>query len=355
MITGTINNQASNIDLPLKGKIAVTGATGLVGSHLIAELIRCGYKYFTIPVRSESSLSKLYDVLKREEVDIKDITLDVHETSLTNPIRLKNIFKNVQTVFHCAAMVAIGGMDENSLIKTNTGITSHVVNACLECDVDKLIHVSSIATINSSHYKDAPADESYSMTALPTGSGYAISKLMSENEVIRGAALGLKTIMVNPAPVLGIGGSQNGSASIIPLLSKQISVYTKGVTCFVDVKDVAKAMVMLAESGKGIGEKFILSAQNISYYDLISMANEITGHKPPRYSLGYVILRIASYADNIIAKLSGRRPLLTKEMARILNSKNYYSGDKIKKTINFDYTPLKETILRLISQQQEQS
>lgn len=331
-------------------KTAVTGATGLVGSHLVAELIRCGYRHLILPVRNMSSLAKLYATLEREGLCTDGVTLEVFETSLTNPVRLKRVFEGARQVFNCAAMVAIGGMDENTLAEINTSITAHVVNAALECGAGKLIHVSSIATINSSNNENEPADESDAATTLPVTSGYAASKFMSEHEVMRGEFLGLKTVTVNPATILGIGNPKESSGAIIPLLSKGTPFYTGGITPFVDVKDVAKAMVMLAEDEMAAGQKFILAAQNVSYRQLIGMANRITGHRPPYIKLTGGILSTAAFADKAVAGLCRRRPLLTQEMAKILSSKIYYSGEKIKKTLNFDYTPLEETITRLITQ-----
>lgn len=332
------------------GKIVITGATGLVGSHLTAELVRNGCRKLTLPVRSMRSLPKLYDTLNREGVAIDDVELETVETSLMNPVMLKRVFKGADMVFHCAAAVAIGGMDDKTLIDINAGITSHVVNAALECGIGKLIYVSSIATITASHEEGRCADELSVMDNFTGKSGYTVSKLLAEYEVKRGRIQGLKTIVVNPATILGAGDYKSGSSAVVPLLSRGLPFYTEGVTAFVDVKDVAKALVMLSVSEKAVGGEFILSAGNFSYRELMDTASRISGKRPPRYRLGRKVLSAASGTDKMIASITRRRQLMTKEMADILLRKYYYAGDKIKKTINFDYTSLEDTLRRLIMQ-----
>lgn len=329
-------------------KIVVTGATGLVGSHLVAELMRSGYRKITLPMRNRKRMAQLHKTLSREGIDVSSAEFSVGETTLNNPRYLADMFKNADIVFNCAAMVAIGGVNPEDLIRTNVEITQHVVDAALKCNVRKLVHVSSISALGTPLEGEKYVDEETAMETLAGANPYGKSKFLSENEVMRGAYLGLESVIVNPATILGSGDWEGGSSVIIPVLARGLKVYTEGVTAWVDVKDVAKAMVLLANCDKAVNQKFILAADNISYKELITMSNAVIGRKPPTINIGSRLVGAASKLEKMIAKISKHDQLITDEIAEILLSEKYYCGDKIKKTIDFEYTPLEETIERVI-------
>src|SRR5688572_19816541 len=98
--------------------ILVTGGTGLVGSHLITELIKQGK-----PVRALYR-SKIPDIKHKEEVEwIQGDILDV--------IILAEAMQGVSEVHHCAAIVSFHKDEKDRMFHTNVEGTANVVNACL--------------------------------------------------------------------------------------------------------------------------------------------------------------------------------------------------------------------------------
>ena len=331
-------------------KIAVTGATGMVGSHLVAELVARGCRDITLPVRNASRIGRMTATLDREGVDYSSVRFNIIETELTNPVELKAAFEGIDTVFNCAAAVSLGAMDEETLIDGNIQIARHVVNACLGACVGKLVHVSSIAALGEAPEGAKYIDETMvpeSLDGMPT---YYIGKLLSENEVMRGIACGLKAVVVNPALILGAGDWCTGSAAMVPYMTKGVPFYTDGVTGMVDVRDVVRAMVELAVCEAAVGQRYILCGANISYREFLSLAAGASGKKSPRIEARRFLLGAAWRGAWVWGKLTGTRLLFTRDLAQVLQKKTYYSTEKIKNTLNFEFTPIGETIDRIVKQ-----
>ena len=122
----------------LKGmQVAVTGATGMLGSELIRQLLPYG-PHIRLVVRNAGRLAALYGYLGATP------PFRIVETSLTNPVELAEALKGVDIVFNCAARVSFRFDEVEEIIRVNTGIAHHVVNACLEVGTGKLVHVSSM-------------------------------------------------------------------------------------------------------------------------------------------------------------------------------------------------------------------
>ena len=322
----------------------------MVGSHLVAELVQRGFEDITLTVRDAGRVGRVIATLDREGVDHSGVRLNIVEVEFTNPVELKAAFEGIDTVFNCAAAVSLGAMDENRLIDGNIQIARHVVNACLDAGVGKLIHVSSIAALGEAPEGTECIDETMVPESLADMSAYYAGKLLSEYEVWRGVACGLRAVVVNPALILGAGDWHTGSTAMVPLMAAGVPFYTNGSTGMVDVKDVARAMADLAECDKAVGERFIVCGANISYKDFLTLSAGTAVKKPPRISAGRFMLGMAWRAAWLWGKLTGKTLLFTRDLAQVLQKKTCYSTEKLKNTIGFEFTPIGQTIDRIVKQ-----
>ena len=251
-------------------RIAVTGATGMLGSHLVAELLRAGYTDITLPVRDAARIAVTEAALRRLGVHAPEGALKIIETPLTDPVRLDEKVRDIDTVFNCAARIMSGDMTTEQLIANNVAIARSVTNWCLTTGVRKLIHVSSISALGNPTGPGLPVTEECDPESVTDYAAYGQSKYYSEQEVRRGAAAGLPTVIVSPGVILGEGDTtSNNSAALIPAISCGQPFYTEGLMSYVDVRDVARAMVLLDAAPQAVGERFILSAGDLSYRELI--------------------------------------------------------------------------------------
>lgn len=317
--------------------IVVIGGTGFLGSRLLKALIDAGEKDITCTHRLRLLKYVPQQIAKHIEWQPADV-LDVYS--------LDEIIQQADVVFHCAGMVSFYPGDRNKLYKVNVEGTANVVNSCLRHSVKKLIYVSSVASLGRKPNSQS-IDENHQWQESKNNTEYAKSKHAAEMEVWRGMAEGLNSIIVNPSILLGPSKSwDEGSPLLIKNIYEGFSWYTEGVNGFVDVDDVARAMIALMNSDIS-SERFILNGDNWSYQRLFSTIKHYLRtdtklkYAPPWMS--QCIWRI----EKIREYFTNKKPRVTKETAHTANLKVFYDNNKIKQALpGFDFTPLEKTIER---------
>ena len=212
----------------------VTGGTGLVGSHLIKALLHEDKKVKalyrkTIPQFEGSS----------KVIWVQGDVLDVFD--------LDKAMEEVEHVYHCAAVVSFHESSKHEMFKINVDGTANVVNACIDNSVKKLCYVSSVAALGKVP-EGHEIDETSEWNNDKSNSNYSKSKHFAEMEVWRGIGEGLNAVIVNPSIILGAGDWSKGSSGIFKTAYDEFPWYTEGVTGFVDVEDVVRAMIGLMNS-----------------------------------------------------------------------------------------------------------
>ncbi len=129
-------------------------------------------------------------------------------------------------------------------------------------------------------------------------------------------------------------------------VNKGLKFYTEGVTGYVDVKDVVKALVLLQNSSC-TNDQFILVGENCSYRHLLSQIAHQLGQKPPKKAISKKVLLLFASLDALINKLFRTRRKLLKATVRSLYNERSYEGTKIMQELDFNYKPLEKTIERI--------
>jgi nucleoside-diphosphate-sugar epimerase len=324
--------------------IFVTGATGLVGSHLMLELLRSGQAVRAIrrPSGDTGMLKKVFHLYSDEPEELFS-RIEWIEGDITDIFALEDGMEGVDAVYHCAALVSFLPEDRNRLMQINTVGTANVVNAALEKKVRKLCHVSSIAALGRPENMADVIDENLVWKTSRHNSVYAISKYGAEREVWRGTAEGLDAVIVNPSIILGVAGPTQGSSRIFNTVWKGLKFYPPGKNGFVDVRDVARAMVLLMKSDIN-NERFILSAENLEYIRLFEMMASAMGKQAPTVKVSPLLSGLAWRVEKVRSMITGVKPLITPETAHTAVQRYEYSGEKIKNALGFAFTPLEETV-----------
>ena len=160
---------------------------------------------------------------------------------------------------------------------------------------------------------------------------------------------------VNPSIILGAGNWNDGSTKIFKTAYDEFPWYSEGVTGFVDVNDVANAIIRLMESNIS-GEKFILNAANKPYKEVFTLIANAFSKKPPHKKVSRLMAGIVWRADAIKSMFTGSQPLLTKETAEAAQSIILYDNSKLKKHLpSFNYTPFEDSIYRICSELKEKN
>ena len=317
-----------------------------MGSHLTAELLREGCSVRLI-VRNAGKTDLLKATLRRMGMADRYDRIEFRQTALNNPHTLREAVRGTQVLFHCAAQVSFDPERADDIVSSNTEITTHIVNSCLECGVGLLVHCSSIATLGEPRHEGEPVTESCTLDNPVGKSAYAISKIYAENIVRRGIAQGLKAVIVNPAIVIGEGNWTSGSSLLIAFGARGGFFYTRGVKSYVDVRDVARALVLRAQRPETAGSRFILSADSLSFRDFFGIVARAAGRPAPSIPIGKPALRMASKLDERISRMTGREYLLSPSVVENASSRSRHCGELISRTTGFRYTPLHETLKRV--------
>lgn len=330
--------------------VFVTGCTGLVGSHLVAEFVKRqmtngeSQQTFSIKLlcRKNSDLSLLNRVLKRYGFNDIPNSIEFVYGDVTDYDIIEDAMKDVDEVYHCAAVVSFDPSDRKNIMTINVEGTKNMVNAALHCGVKKFCHVSSIAALGRA-LEGESIDEESPWTQSKNNSVYSISKHEAEMEVWRGIAEGLNATIVNPSLILGAGRWNTSSCELFTTIAKGFPFYTTGVNGFVDVKDVVRAMMTLMENNK-FGQRYCLNGALISYQELFNLMAENFGVRAPHIKVGKTLSEIAWRLFWIMGKIQGKKPLITKETARTATRIYSYSSAKIIKELNFQFTPIDKSI-----------
>jgi len=249
----------------------------------------------------------------------------------------------IDAVIHAAAKVSFQAADRSEMFRINIEGTANVVNLALEAGITKVLYVSSVAALGRTKNGDTVTEEKkWEESAMNTN--YALSKYHAEMEVWRGMGEGLNVTVVNPSTILGYGDWNSSSCAIFKNVYNEFPWYTSGVNGFVDVEDVARAIVLLLET-ESSGERYILNGENWTFQELFNQIARGFNKKLPYRRATPLLAEIAWRFEKVKTLFTGKTSLLTRESARISQTKTYFNTSKIKtKLPEFSFTPLSESI-----------
>jgi nucleoside-diphosphate-sugar epimerase len=324
--------------------VLVTGATGLVGSFLLFELLKKEDRVRALR-RKNSNTKLLKNVFHLYANDPEEELgrIDWVEGDISDVFSLEDTMNGISDVYHCAALMSFDPKDHRYMLRINASGTANVINAALKSGIRKLCHVSSIAALGRPENNKDIINERLVWKSSRNNSVYSISKYESEREVWRGIAEGLEAVIVNPSVILGYAGGDSGSSRIFSTAWKNTLFYPPGVNGFVDVRDVVSAMAHLMENDNK-NERFILSAENLTYKRLFQLMSDEYKKPGPKYKVGSFPASLAWRSERVRSWITGSSPLLTRETARTACKKHYYSSEKIMKIAGFEFRSIEETI-----------
>lgn len=324
--------------------ILLTGATGLVGSHILYTLVSRGEKVKA--TRRENSnleeVKRLFCFYAGHEADQLFSSVEWIYADLSDYEALEQALDGVNYVIHSAAKVSFNPREAQSMMRINAEGTSNLVNACLEKGVGKFCYVSSISSLGR-HPEGKAIDEKVEWQPDDNRSAYSHSKFRAEMEVWRASKEGLPVIILNPSLVIGPIDWKRSSGRLFYSVRKGMPFYTTGITGFVDVRDVAEAVVLLIRSDV-VNERFILNSENLSFKDFFTNVAKALNKRPPFLKANGWMTEVGWRMNHFLCAIVGKVPAITSDTARAAHSKAFYSNNKFSKTFNFQFRPIDEAV-----------
>jgi dihydroflavonol-4-reductase len=318
--------------------ILVTGATGFLGAALVVQLLESEEKIRC--TKRETSL--IPKILTPHGQKIEWVDADILDFSA-----LEDAFENIHQVYHCAATVSFEKKERDKMMAINVNGTENIVNLCLANGVEKLVHVSSVAALGNVKPGEEVTENNF-WDAYDKNGNYAVSKYRGEMEVWRGMNEGLKAVIVNPSVIIGENLGENGSGKIFSAVKNGLDYYTNGSTGFVDVKDVASAMISLMNSDIE-EERFILNSENYSYKNLLSEIATNFKLEPPKKQAKKWMLNMLSLTGGLWSLFTKSPVSLSGELLKSAFNTTQYSNKKIVAAIGITFIPIDLSITKTVN------
>jgi len=278
-------------------KIAVTGANGHVGANLCRSLIAEGHQVKALVHTNKDAIDGL--------------NLELVHGSINDPEALRKLFKDVEIVFHLAAIISIDGQ-KDKLLEVNYEGTRTLINTIKENGVKRLIHFSSIHALKHFPFNETMDESRPLMTDGPTW--YEITKSRADKMVMEAGQDGLDAIVINPTAIVGpydFKPSLVGTV-LIRLYNNSLPALVPGGYNWVDVRDIVHGAISAMNSGRK-GERYIFGGKWVSVRDLAITVEKITGKKVNKFTVPTALAMVGVPFIKAYAKITNQEPLYTGE------------------------------------------
>ena len=319
-------------------RAVVTGASGLLGANLALTLREAGHE--VICTRRAGSKVAHLDHAK----------LTWAEADLADEAALRRAFDGADWVFHNAAAVTVRQKVTPSIYDTNVLGAERALRACQAAGA-RMIFTSSTVTIGLATGPE-PADETstWNLPERGLGDAYAVTKRQGEERALAAAAEGADVVVVNPGYMFGPYDARPSSGRVLIELHRgAIPALTPGTNSFVDVRDVARGMILAAERGER-GERYILAGHNLSYTEAFPMFAAWLGVKAPRFKLPYALCAPLGWAGDWMERLRDAEPLINSSTVGYGFCPDFrFSSKKAEAALGYQIGPLEPAVLETMA------
>ena len=249
----------------------VLGATGFIGGHIAREAAARGWQVRALR-RKPGFTGAIGDV------NVEWITGNLDDRS-----SLLDAMRGCDVIFHSAGAYPHGTRQIDRAVQSAQGQMCNVIEAARSAQPDRLIYTSSFTTIGGPGEPGRLADERDPYRPGTAGDAYYEAKWAMEAEALHS---GLPLVVLNPAAVFGPGDVHLAVSEIILMAAQgRVPVYFDATFGAIDVRDVAAAHLNAVERGR-VGERYLLSAHNMTLKDGLDLIARLAGVKPPSIYLG---------------------------------------------------------------------
>jgi dihydroflavonol-4-reductase len=310
-------------------KVAVTGASGHVGTNLCRMLLDQGHLVRVLIHNSKKGL---------EDLDIEFIP-----GSVNCEADLRKLCEGCSVVFHLAACISIRHKDQRCMA-VNAGSCETLLNAARYAGVRRIIHFSSIHAFRQEPFEEV-LDECRDLE-LSSAVSYNRSKALGQKTMTEASSADLEVVVLNPTAILGPNDFQPSllGNAVIRFYKGQNPSLIPGGYDWVDVRDVCSAALNAIDRGVP-GECYLLSGSWQSLKDMANAVGQLGGHKAPRLTLPWWLAHIGAVVLNLHANVTGSVPLYTSmSLETLKESHRNISSAKATRDLGYSSRPFEETM-----------
>lgn len=321
----------------------ITGASGLLGGHLITALRQRGDDIHALALVDEDT----------SHLEARNVT--IHRGDVRQPETLAPAMRDVDLVFHLAGMMGFWLPIEDYRAVNVTG-TENVCRAALAAGVRRLVHISSWTVYGMNIGQ--PAREDFPLR--PFYEPYAVTKTEGDKLVQRLIAQeGLPAVIIRPGTFFGPGDRLHFGRMADRVVKGTGIVVGRGDNAlpFVYVTDVVQGLMLASERPEAVGRAFnITNDHPITQEQMLRAIAEELGAQPPRIHVPYSALYAASWAAERVEAIvkTGKQPIVTRLGVKLFGTDNRHSIQAARDIIGYaPRTPLREGVRQAAAWYQE--
>jgi len=314
--------------------VLVTGANGLLGHHVVKELLKNQHTVHSI-VRSRQHLY----------FDVNRVT--VFEGNFNDYQSLYKAAQGCDAIIHLAAVTQTDLLHSEEYDTVNVDGVAQVLKVAKDLNIKRIVYISSANTIGFGT-EQHPADECSTIEYPFTNSFYAQSKVKAEQLIVEASAgANQHCIIINPTFMLGDYDSKPGSGKLLIMgYKRRILFIPKGGKNFVSVQNVAIAVCNALLLGRN-GERYLASGVNLSFREYYTLQKQVGGYKQLLIELPDVVLKVMGKVGDAVRRLGIRTDLCTMNVRQLM-IREYYNNSKASDELILPKTDLKVTVKEAI-------
>jgi dihydroflavonol-4-reductase len=312
--------------------ILVTGGCGFIGRQLVAQL------------RARGDRIRVLDVAQPDDLP-NDVEL--LPGSILDAAILAKAMVGVEHVYHLAGIAQLWMRRKAEFALINARGTELVLRAAAEQRVERVVHCSTEAILlPKSRSQNAWIDEDAAPPYADMPGPYTRSKHLAEQAALAAASNGLDVRIVSPTVPIGAGDRNMTppAAMLAMFLAGRSPVFLDCILNLVDVRDVAAGMVLSAERGRS-GQRYVLGGDNMSLRELLGLLELMSKRRMPKRALpASAAFAAAALAEWMADRVTGRRPLATREGVRLALRSARFDSRKARRELGYEPRPIQQAL-----------
>ncbi len=312
-------------------RVAVTGATGFVGWHVIQDMRQHGFEPIAV-VRSSSNISRL-----------QEHAITIRPAGLNAVNDLATAFAGCDAVVHLAGAVDFAA-DWSRFREVNVGGTANVLAAARNAGVRRVVHCSTVAAVGAA-LTPTKLDESAKWNLHHLRVPYITTKHEAERVAFSAGDARLDVVVVNPGSVIGPDDFSDSEFGTIcrRFWQRRLVIHFGGGNCFVDVRDVATGIRLANQHGRP-GERYILGGTNRTMTSFFSALAQVAPKPIPRMRLPSKLGLPLSWVERTFSRKKRPRAYLSEAQAKLLPWFFYFDSGKAKRELGYSPRPLAQSV-----------
>jgi dihydroflavonol-4-reductase len=226
------------------------------------------------------------------------------------------------------------------MYRTNVAGSAALIRAAAKAGVSRAVYTSSVAVLGIDK-SGKPADETTPVTLDDMVGHYKRSKYLAEEAVTKSAReTGLQVVIVNPSTPIGprdIKPTPTGRTIVMAATGRMPAYVDTGLN-LVHVDDCAIGHLLAFSEGKA-GERYILGGEDFSLAKMQSEIARMSGQRPATISLPVTPLYPIALAAELIGRITGHEPMLTRDTLRMARKRMFFSSAKATRELGYQPRP----------------